>query len=86
MAMLRLLAREADAVTLVPRVVVRDELRAGTLVEIHRIGSIRESFYAITPARQFPSPLVKELLSVPAAKVRGLRNGKRRGPKSPPFR
>ena len=37
MAMLRLLAREADAVTLVPRVVVRDELENGTLVELHCI-------------------------------------------------
>lgn len=62
MAMLRLLAREAEAVTLVPRVVVRDELREGTLVELHRIPRIKESFYAITPARQFPNPLVKELL------------------------
>lgn len=65
MAMLRLLAREAEAVTLVPRVVVRDELREGTLVELHRIRRIKESFYAITPARQFPNPLVKELLAAP---------------------
>jgi len=65
MAMLRLLAREAEAVTLVPRVVVRDELRTGTLVELHRIRRIKESFYAITPARQFPNPLVKELLAGP---------------------
>ena len=62
MAMLRLLAREADAVTLVPRVVVRDELKNGTLVELHRIDQIRESFYAITPSRQFPNPLVREIL------------------------
>jgi LysR family transcriptional activator of nhaA len=74
MAMLRLLAREADAVTLVPRVVVQDELRAGTLVELHRIRRIRESFYAITPARQFPNPLVKELLG-------GSRPEKSRAPK-----
>ena len=65
MAMLRLLAREAEALTLVPRVVVRDELRSGTLVELHRIKRIKESFYAITPARQFPNPLVKELLAGP---------------------
>jgi LysR family transcriptional activator of nhaA len=74
MAMLRLLAREAEAVTLVPRVVVRDELRTGTLVELHRIRRIRESFYAITPARQFPNPLVKELLG-------GHRPEKSRAPK-----
>ena len=62
MAMLRLLAREADAVTLVPRVVVRDELKNGTLVELHRIDQIRENFYAITPSRQFPNGLVKEMI------------------------
>jgi len=62
MAMLRLLAREADAVTLVPRVVVRDELQNGTLIELHRIEQIRESFYAITPSRHFPNALVKEIL------------------------
>ena len=33
MAMLRLLARERDAVTLVPPIVVRDELESGDLVE-----------------------------------------------------
>lgn len=65
MAMLRLLAREAEAVTLVPRVVVRDELLSGNLVELHRIRRIKESFYAITPSRQFPNPLVKELLRKP---------------------
>ena len=43
MAMLRLLAREADAVTLVPRVVVRDELENGTLVELHCISQIRKN-------------------------------------------
>lgn len=76
MAMLRLLAREADAVTLVPRVVVRDELRDGMLVELHRIRRIRESFYAITPARQFPNPLVKELLA--GASLGGTRSRKRK--------
>ncbi len=63
MAMLRLLAREANAITLVPRVVVRDELKNGTLVELHRIEQIRESFYAITPSRHFPNHLVKEILN-----------------------
>ena len=62
MAMLRLLAREADAVTLVPRVVVRDELENGTLVELHCIRQIRESFYAITPSRHFPNALVREIV------------------------
>ncbi|MCX6957176.1 MAG: LysR substrate-binding domain-containing protein [Verrucomicrobiae bacterium] len=62
MAMLRLLAREIDAITLVPRVVIRDELKNKTLVELHCIDQIRESFYAITPSRHFPNSLVKEIV------------------------
>ncbi|MEE4378413.1 MAG: LysR family transcriptional regulator [Candidatus Competibacteraceae bacterium] len=62
MAMLRLLARESEGVTLVPRVVVQDELQAGVLIERHRIAQIKESFYAITPTRRFPNPLVRELV------------------------
>lgn len=62
MAMLRLLARESEGVTLVPRVVVQDELQAGVLVERHRISQIKESFYAITPSRRFPNPIVRELV------------------------
>lgn len=76
MAMLRLLARETDAITLVPRVVVQDELKAGTLVELYRIGMIQEKFYAITPARQFPNPLVKELLQVTKSSPRGQKRKK----------
>jgi LysR family transcriptional activator of nhaA len=63
MAMLRLLAREAAGVTLVPRVVVQDELRDGRLVERHRIAQIKERFYAITPSRRFPNQAVRELVS-----------------------
>jgi LysR family transcriptional regulator, transcriptional activator of nhaA len=62
MAMLRLLARNSQALALVPRVVVRDELKAGLLVEHYRFPQIKKSFYAITPDRRFPSPLVRELL------------------------
>ncbi len=62
MAMLRLLAREGEGVTLVPPVVVRDELKSRILVELHHIEQIRESFYAITPSRKFPNPMVKELV------------------------
>ena len=62
MTMLRLLARESDAVALVPPVVVRDELAAGTLVERCMVPQLRERFFAITGARRFPHPLLKELL------------------------
>ena len=43
-------------------VVVRDEINAKTLVETHRIAQLRETFYAITPSRRFPNPLVAELV------------------------
>lgn len=63
MAMLRLLAREGEGLALVPPVVVRDEIEDGLLVEIHRIPQVRETFYAITPSRRYPNPLVGELVS-----------------------
>lgn len=63
MAMLRLMARESPALTLVPQVVVRDELENGTLVERHRFPQIKETFYAITPSRRFPNILVRDLIT-----------------------
>ena len=62
MAMLRLLARESGGVTLVPPVVVQDELQSGVLVERCRIPELTESFYAITQSRRFPNPLLADLL------------------------
>ncbi|MDE2333983.1 MAG: LysR family transcriptional regulator [Rhodospirillales bacterium] len=66
MAMLRLLAREREGVTLVPPIVVRDELRSGILVELCRIPELTESFYAISQKRRFPNPLLAGLLSAGA--------------------
>ncbi|MFZ4109228.1 MAG: LysR family transcriptional regulator [Polymorphobacter sp.] len=63
MAMLRLLARDSDALTLVPPIVVRDELVAGTLVEVHRLPQLAESFYAIIQRRRFPNPLLAGLIA-----------------------
>jgi len=63
MAMLRLLARESDGVTLVPPIVVRDELASGVLVEHCLIPNVKEHFYAITQRRRFPNPLLLEVLS-----------------------
>lgn len=61
MAMLRLLAREREGLTLVPPIVVRDELEAGVLVEHCRIPGVTESFYAIIQKRRFPNRLLAEL-------------------------
>lgn len=73
MAMLRLLAREGHGLALVPPVVVRDEMENGSLVITHQIPEIRETFYAITPSRRFPNPLVGELIA--AMKTRGEKKG-----------
>ncbi|CAN5902189.1 LysR family transcriptional regulator [soil metagenome] len=62
MAMLRLLACEGAGLALVPPVVVRGELDSGLLVERHRIPQLSENFYAITPSRRFPNPVLRELL------------------------
>lgn len=69
MAMLRLLAREREGVTLVPPIVVRDELETGVLVEHCRISEVTESFYAIVQKRRFPNQLLAELLKPPASAV-----------------
>ncbi len=76
MAMLRLVAREEDGLALVPPVVVQDEIASGALVVTHRIPEIRESFYAVTPSRRFPNPLVGELIE--AMKAKGVRVARKR--------
>lgn len=70
MSMLRLLAGSRPALTLVPPVVVRQELGSGALVERCRIPDLQERFYAITRERRFPNPLVRELLAAGAPSSR----------------
>ena len=62
MAMLRLLARDLQAVALVPAVVVRDELRRGTLHEYCAVPDLYEEFFAVTVRRQFAPPQLRALL------------------------
>jgi len=62
MAMLRLLAREMDAIALLPPVVVRDELEAGIFKEIYQLPDLYETFYATTSNRKFPNPYLSKLL------------------------
>lgn len=62
MAMMRLLAREDVGLAVVPPIVVRDEIAAGTLVEADRLSGIAETFYAVTMDRRFPNPLLQPLL------------------------
>jgi len=63
MAMLRLFAREREGVTLVPPIVVRDELDSRVLIEHCRIPQLSESFYAIIQSRRFPNQLLGDLLT-----------------------
>lgn len=67
MAMLRLLARESDGLTLAPLIVVRDELDAGVLEEVCRAPGASERFYAVTLDRRFPNPLLADLFVAPDA-------------------
>jgi LysR family transcriptional activator of nhaA len=63
MAMLRLLARENAGLVAVPPIVVRDELDAGTLVELQALEGVVERFFAIVVERRFPNPLVQALIA-----------------------
>jgi LysR family transcriptional activator of nhaA len=63
MAMLRLLARDSGAITVLPEVVVQDELRDGRLQRYFTVPGVFENFYAITAVRRSPSPIVQSMIS-----------------------
>lgn len=67
MAMLRLLTRDGLGLALVPPIVVKDELAAGSLTELARLDGLSENFFAVTLARRFPNPLLRALLDRPSA-------------------
>jgi len=48
MAMLRLIARDSGWLSVLPEIVVQDELTSGTLVRVGRSTQLKENFYAIT--------------------------------------
>ncbi len=62
MAMLRLVTREHTGLAVVPPIVVKDELDAGTLVEVAKLPDLAETFFAITLERRFPNPLLSLVL------------------------
>ena len=63
MGMLRLLARDSGAITVLPEVVVQDELRDGRLRRYCSIPGVFENFYAITAQRRHPPPILQSLLA-----------------------
>jgi LysR family transcriptional regulator, transcriptional activator of nhaA len=63
MAMLRLIARDSGWLTVLPEVVVQDELRIGTLVTVGRSTALQESFYAITTPHRHRIEVLERLLA-----------------------
>lgn len=63
MAMMRLLIREGVGVGVVPPIVVRHELKQGTLAVLADLPDIVETFFAITLSRLFPNVLLDEVLN-----------------------
>jgi LysR family transcriptional activator of nhaA len=77
MATLRLLARDVEALALLPSVVVRDELRSGTLHEYCVVPDLFETFYAITIERHYEHPLLRTLLARGEEEILAMRAGRR---------
>ena len=63
MAMLRLIARDSGWLTVLPEVVVQDELKSGTLVCVGQSTMLQERFYAITTPHRHHIELLGRLLS-----------------------
>lgn len=63
MAMLRLIARDSGWLTVLPEVVVQDELRSGALVTVGRSTQLQERFYAITTAHRHRIERLEQLLA-----------------------
>lgn len=63
MALLRLIARDSGWLTLLPEIVVQDELRAGSLVVVGVSSQLQERFYAITAPHRGRIDVLEELLT-----------------------
>ncbi len=63
MAMLRLIARDSGWLTVLPEVVVQDELQAGILVAVGHSTALQERFYAITTPHRHRIEVLEQLLA-----------------------
>lgn len=63
MAMLRLIARDSGWLTLLPEVVVQDELQAGLLITVGHTTALQEHFYAITAPHRHRIATLEQLLA-----------------------
>ena len=62
MAMLRLIARDSNWLTVLPEVVVQDEIHAGSLVSVGQSTQLQERFYAITTPHRHRIERLERLL------------------------
>ncbi|MDP5135105.1 LysR family transcriptional regulator [Rheinheimera baltica] len=62
MAMLRLLVRDSGALTVMPEVVVKDELKNGRLQKYLTLPQVYENFYIVTTQRELLHPKLNLLL------------------------
>lgn len=65
MAMLRLIARSHHGLSIVPTIVVKEELASGELEELHVLPGLTEHFYAVSLRRLYPHPVLAELFNIP---------------------
>lgn len=63
MAMLRLLARDSRALTVMPEVVVKDELKNGVLKSYTQLSEVFENFYAVTIKKHFRKFEINQLIN-----------------------
>lgn len=68
MAMLRLIARDSGWLTLLPEVVVQDEVQSGSLVVLGQTAQLQEHFYAITAPQRSRIEVLEQLLNYPPLK------------------
>ncbi|MEM1414936.1 MAG: LysR family transcriptional regulator [Myxococcota bacterium] len=71
MAMLRLVARSHEGLSVIPPIVVQDELTEGSLVELMQLPGLVETFMAVTVPRRSPHPMLLGLLAGAQAAARG---------------
>lgn len=63
MAMLRLLARDSRGLTVMPEVVVKDELKNGILQSYCELPEVFENFYAVTVKKHFRKNEINSLIN-----------------------
>ncbi len=63
MAMLRLIARDSGWLTVLPEVVVQDELRTGSLVTAGQSRQLQENFYVITTPHRHRIDMLERLIA-----------------------